>query len=65
MIESLVYLVGGFALTLLALEFGWHLTACRMSNKTIKPCMFKQIRLPTESGNFVKDAVYRTNRIMK
>jgi len=45
MIEDLVYLTGGFALTLLALESGWHFTACRISNKTIKPCMFKQMRL--------------------
>jgi hypothetical protein len=45
MFEYLIYPVIGFIGTLLALEVGWHFGACRTRDKTIKPCMFKQVRL--------------------
>jgi len=45
MFEYLIYPVIGFIGTLLALEVGWHFGACRTRDKTIKPRMFKQVRL--------------------
>jgi hypothetical protein len=44
-IENLAYLAIGFATTFLALEAAWHFTACKIKDKTIKPCLYKQIRL--------------------
>jgi hypothetical protein len=41
----LIYLAIGFVGTLLALEIGWHFTGCSISDKTMKPCLFKQIKL--------------------
>jgi hypothetical protein len=37
--------VAGFAITYLALEAAWHFTACKLKDKSIKPCLFKQIGL--------------------
>jgi hypothetical protein len=35
----------GFAISYLALEVGWHFTACKIKdNKSIPPCIFKQVR---------------------
>jgi hypothetical protein len=45
MFENLVYPAVGFVVTLLGLEASWHLKACRISDKTIKPCMYKQVKL--------------------
>jgi len=45
MLENLIYSAIGFIGTLLGLEAAWHFTACRMSDKTIKPCMYKQMKL--------------------
>jgi len=45
MFENLVYPAVGFVVTLLGLEAAWHFTACRISDKTIKPCMYKQVKL--------------------
>ena len=28
----------------LALELGWHFTACRIKEKQLKPCIFKQVK---------------------
>jgi hypothetical protein len=39
-----VYGTLGFSITYLALESAWHFTACRLHDKTIKPCMFKQVK---------------------
>ena len=47
MIESLylvIYAAIGFAISYLSLEILWHMTACRDSGETIKPCLFKVIR---------------------
>jgi hypothetical protein len=44
MFENIVYLIIGFTGTLVALEVAWHFTACKISDKTIKPCMFKQVK---------------------
>jgi hypothetical protein len=45
MFESLIYVAIGFVGSLLALEVGWHFTACGISDNTIKPCLFKQMKL--------------------
>jgi hypothetical protein len=44
-IENLAYLATGFVTTFLALEAGWHFTACKIKDKTIKPCLYKKIGL--------------------
>jgi hypothetical protein len=45
MIGDLAYVAIGFATTFLALEAAWHFTACKIKDKTIKPCLYKQIGL--------------------
>lgn len=42
-IAPLLYLFTGFTVTYLGLEIAWHFTACRIHDKAIKPCMFKQL----------------------
>ena len=46
MIENLLYIIAGFALTYLSLEVAWHFTACKIkdSSSKIKACVFKEIR---------------------
>jgi hypothetical protein len=47
MLENLnlaVYAALGFAVSYLALEGGWHFTACKIKDKAIPPCIFKQIK---------------------
>ena len=45
MIESLLYVIAGFAVTYLSLEVAWHFTACKIKdNSKIKPCIFKEIK---------------------
>jgi len=44
MIENLLYVVIGFVVTYLLLELAWHFTACRIKDKKIKPCLFKEIK---------------------
>jgi hypothetical protein len=41
--ESIAYIVLGFATALLSLEAAWHFTACKIRDKSIKPCFYKQI----------------------
>jgi hypothetical protein len=45
MIENLIYPVIGFVGTLLGLEAAWHFTACRIPDKSIKPCFYRQVKL--------------------
>jgi hypothetical protein len=57
MIENLLYLTMGFVVTYMSLEVAWHFTACKIKDKKIKPCMFKEIKtmlvapLQTSAGN--------------
>ena len=39
-----MYMAAGFIVTYFSLEMAWHFTACRIHDKTIKACMFKQVR---------------------
>jgi hypothetical protein len=43
--ESVAYVVLGFATALLSLEAAWHFAACKIPDKSIKPCLYKQIRV--------------------
>jgi hypothetical protein len=43
--EYLIYPALGFIITLLGLEAAWHITACKIPDKTIKSCMYKQLKL--------------------
>ncbi len=47
MLENLnliAYVTLGFAISYLALEGAWHFTACRIKDKSIPPCIFKQVK---------------------
>ena len=45
MIENLLYVILGFAITYLFLEVAWHFTACRLKDYgKIKPCVFKEVK---------------------
>jgi hypothetical protein len=47
MLENLnlaVYAALGFVISYLALEGGWHFTACKIKEKSIPPCVFKQVK---------------------
>jgi hypothetical protein len=47
MIEGLnlaAYVTLGFTISYLALEGGWHFTACKIKDKSIPPCIFKQVK---------------------
>jgi hypothetical protein len=43
MLENIAYVSLGFATVFLALEAAWHFTACKIKDKSIKPCFYKQI----------------------
>jgi len=48
--ENLIYPALGFVVTLLGLEAAWHFTACRIPHNTMKPCMYKQVKLALVRG---------------
>jgi hypothetical protein len=43
--EYLIYPAIGFVTTLLGLEAAWHFTACKIPDKTVKCCMYRQLKL--------------------
>ena len=43
-LNLLVYLVLGFAISYLALDVGWHFTACKIKDNSIPPCVLKQVK---------------------
>jgi hypothetical protein len=43
-LDLLAYTALGFAISYLALEGGWHFTACKIKDKSISPCVFKQVK---------------------
>jgi hypothetical protein len=54
MIEGLnlaAYVMLGFTISYLALEGGWHFTACKIKNKTLPPCIFKQVKTKFFTGS--------------
>jgi hypothetical protein len=54
MLENLhlvAYVTLGFAISYLALEAGWHFTACKIKDKSIPPCIFKQVKTRFITGS--------------
>jgi hypothetical protein len=45
MLENIAYFGIGFVIVYLALETAWHFTACKIHDKSVKPCMYKQVKL--------------------
>lgn len=45
MLEDIISTLMAFGVTYFGLEVAWHFTACRIHDKAIKPCVFKQIGL--------------------
>ncbi|MGH9950536.1 MAG: hypothetical protein ACRD5J_02845 [Nitrososphaeraceae archaeon] len=43
-LNLLAYIALGFVISYLALEGGWHFTACKIKDKSIPPCVFKQVK---------------------
>ncbi|MGA8911375.1 MAG: hypothetical protein WB443_00795 [Nitrososphaeraceae archaeon] len=43
MLENIAYIGLSFVTVFLALEAAWHFTACKIHDKSIKPCFYKQI----------------------
>jgi hypothetical protein len=41
MFENIVYVGLGFAAVFFALESAWHFAACKVRDKSIKPCCYK------------------------
>ena len=55
--ESVAYIVLGFATAFLSLEAAWHFTACKIHDKSIKPCFYKQIRVLEWKSNMLIIAI--------
>ena len=53
MIESIAYIAIGFATAFISLEAAWHFTACKIHDKSIKPCFYKQIRILDWKSNIL------------
>ena len=54
MLENLnlaAYAALGFAVSYLALEGGWHFTVCKIKDKAIPPCIFKQVKTRLIANN--------------
>ena len=47
---NIAYVGLGFASVLLGLEAAWHFTVCKIKDKSIKPCLYKQIGILKQKG---------------
>ena len=56
MLENIAYVGLGFADVLLGLEAAQHFTACKIKDKSIKPCLYKQIGILKQKSK-AKDGV--------
>ena len=45
MLENIACIGVGFTAVFFALESAWHFTACKIHDKSIKPCFYKQVGL--------------------
>ena len=45
MFENLGYPIIGFVATFVVLEVAWYSISCKISDKTINPRMFEQVRM--------------------
>jgi hypothetical protein len=50
-LNFVAYVMLGFTVSYLALEGGWHFTACKIKDKAIPPCIFKQVRTRLIANN--------------
>lgn len=50
MFENIAYIGIGFAVVFLVLETTWHFTACKIHDRSIKPCFYKQVGLLKQQG---------------
>ncbi|HEX6027450.1 MAG TPA: hypothetical protein VFY64_00275 [Nitrososphaeraceae archaeon] len=50
-LNLVAYVALGFAISYLALEGGWHFTACKIKDKSIPPCIFKQVKTQFITSN--------------
>ena len=55
--ESVAYVVLGFATAFLSLEAAWHFAACIIPDNSIKPCLYKQIRVLEWKSNMLVIAI--------
>jgi len=39
-----IYPIIGFTVSYLALETAWHFAVCRLHDKAMQPCVFKQVK---------------------
>ncbi|MGB8935891.1 MAG: hypothetical protein WCC17_12380 [Candidatus Nitrosopolaris sp.] len=53
MFESMAYIALGFATAFFSLEAAWHFTKCKIHDKSIKPCFYKQIRILEWKSNIL------------
>ena len=51
--QSIAYIVLGFATAFLSLEVAWHFAACKIPDKSIKPCLYKQLRILDWKSNML------------
>jgi hypothetical protein len=57
MFENIAYVGLGFIAVFLGLELAWHFTACKIHDKSIKPCIYKQIRVLEWKSNMLVIAI--------
>lgn len=50
-LNLLIYIALGFTISYLALEVGWHFTACKIKDRSIPPCVFKQVKTVLVTNN--------------
>jgi hypothetical protein len=50
-LNFVAYVMLGFTVSYLALEVGWHFTACKIKDKAIPPCIFKQVKTRLIANN--------------
>jgi len=55
--ESMAYIALGFVTALLSLEVVWNFTACKIHDKSIKPCFYKQIHILDLKSNMLVMAI--------
>jgi hypothetical protein len=51
MLENIAYVGLGFVAVLFGLEAAWHFTACKIKDKSIRPCLYKQMDINNERTN--------------
>ena len=60
MLENIAYAGLGFVTVFLALEAAWHFTACKIKDKSIKPCLYKQIGILKQKA---KEGIRHMNKL--